>query len=59
MVYIYIYEKGEAMKKLSTLIVKVTREEHAIIKKAAIDRSMTMSKMILQAIMYYIKTFNR
>jgi hypothetical protein len=47
------------MKKNATLIIKVTKEEHKKIKKSAIDRNMSMSAMVIQAIALYLKKFQK
>lgn len=42
-------------KKNSTIIFKVTEEEHKLIKSIATNRSLTMTRFILEAIRTYIR----
>lgn len=47
------------MKKLKHLLVRLTEEEHKKIKIEAIERNMTMSKLVKQAITIYLLNYNK
>jgi len=46
------------MKK-KRIVVDLSPEEHQSIKEEALKRNITITKFILQAILYYTKQFNR
>jgi len=46
-------------KKLKNLIVRVTDEEHKNLKIEAIQRNMTMSKLIKQAITLFLLKYSK
>ena len=47
------------MKKLATLIVKLTTDEHKMLKIEAAERNITMSTLVKQALVLYLKTYNK
>jgi len=49
----------ETQKKLKTLMVRVTREEHRCIKEEALKRDTSITKLVLQSIIYYTEKFNK
>lgn len=47
------------MKKLKNIIVRLTDEEHKRIKIEAIERNMTMSKLVKQALTLFLLKYNK
>ena len=45
------------MKRTATLIIKLTQEERKIIKIAAIERNLTSSALVRQAIAIYLEKY--
>jgi len=50
-------EQEALLKK--RIVIEVAPEIHQQIKLAAFGRSMTMSKLMLQAVLYYLEKFHR
>jgi|GEM_PF-4102786 len=44
-----------SVKKLKTMPVRLTEEEHKFVKKLAIDRGWTTTRFVLEAVRVYIK----
>lgn len=43
------------VKKLKTMPVRLTEEEHKYVKKLAIDRGWTVTRFVLECVRTYIK----
>lgn len=44
-----------SVKKLKTMPVRLTEQEHIYVKKLAIDRGWTVTRFVLEAVRIYIK----
>ena len=46
------------MKKTKTLLIRLTDEEHNLLRRESFERNISMSMLIKQALLVYLKRFN-
>jgi len=46
-------------KRIKNLLIRVTEDEHKKIKIEAIERNMTMSKLVKQAIVFFLLKYSK
>lgn len=44
-----------SIKKLKTMPIRITEDEHKYVKKLAIDRGWTLTRFVLECVRIYIK----
>lgn len=49
----------QKVDKKKFIAIRVTEDEHQMIKEEALRRRTSMTKLILQALVYYTERFNR
>jgi hypothetical protein len=45
--------------KNKRLVIEISEEEHQRIKEEALKRNMTISKLVMQSLLYYTQKFNK